>query len=244
MALVLVTGASTGLGLASATNLADEGHQVVLHARRVERMRDQAVLTRMYDVIYGDLSSLEATVTVAERANEIGVFDAVIHNAGVLRGPEVLAVNVVAPYVLTTLMTPRRSIYLSSSMHFSGSTNLGAGDALDVPGRSHPYEDSKLYVTALAMAVAARCPDTLSHAVDPGWVPTRMGGVGAPDSLSAGHETQGWLATADATEIAPLSGGYWYHRTTRSPHPVTRDPHFQSELLNRLRTTTRLTLAS
>ena len=180
MALILVTGASAGLGLASATTLADQGHDVVLHARSAGRMRGHPVLARMHGVVYGDLSSLDATIQVAEGANEIGAFDAVIHNAGVLRGPEVLAVNAIAPFVLTALMAPRRSIYLGSSMHFSGSTDLGAREAFDVPGRSHPYEDSKLYVTTLAMAVAARQPDMLSHAVDPGWVPTRMGGLELP----------------------------------------------------------------
>ena len=242
MALILVTGASGGLGLASATSLADLGHDVVLHARSAERLRDRALLARMHDVVFGDLSSLDATVRVAERANENGVFDAVIHNAGVLRGPEVLAVNTIAPYVLTAMMTSRRSIYLSSSMHSSGATDLSAGSLFDTHGSRHPYEDSKLYVTTLAMAVAARRPDMLSHAVDPGWVPTRMGGSGASDSIDEGHLTQKWLATADATEIAPRTGGYWYHRATRNPHRATRDSEFQSALLGRLETLTGLAM--
>ena len=125
MALILITGASAGLGRASVTALIDQGHDVVLHARSAERIGDDSILARTHDVLYGDLSSLSATVQVAQRANEIGVFDAVIHNAGVLRGPEVLAVNTIAPFVLTALMAPRRSVYLSSSMHFSGSTDLG-----------------------------------------------------------------------------------------------------------------------
>ena len=243
MGLMLVTGASAGLGLASVTALAEQGHDVVLHARSSERIRDHTVLARMYDVVYGDLSSLETTVRVAERANEIGVFDAVIHNAGVLRGPDVLAVNTIAPFVLTALMTPpRRSIYLSSSMHSSGSTELGDAAGFDVQGRRRPYEDSKLYVTTLAMTVAARRPDMLSHAVDPGWVPTRMGGAGATDSIAEGHFTQEWLSTADETEIVPRTRGYWYHRATRSPHPATRDLQFQSELLRRLEASTGLVL--
>ena len=242
MALILVTGASAGLGLASATALADQGHDVVLHARNAWRMREHPVLARMHGVVYGDLSSLDATIQVAEGANEIGAFDAVIHNAGGLRGPEVLAVNTIAPYVITALMAPRRSIYLSSSMHFSGSTILGAPKAFDVRGRSHPYEDSKLYVTTLAMAVAARQQDMLSHAVDPGWVPTRMGGPGAPDSIAEGHLTQTWLATADEPEIAHRTGGYWYRRGTRSPHKAARDPHFQSQLVGELERSTGLVL--
>ena len=33
--------------------------------------------------------------------------------------------------------------------------------------------------------------------MDPGWVPTKMGGAGAPDDLEMGHLTQTWLATSD-----------------------------------------------
>lgn len=241
MALILVTGASTGLGLASATSLADDGHGVVFHARSPERVRDPSILSRMHDHVYGDLSDLQATVQVAERCNEIGDFDAVIHNAGALRGPEVLAVNTVAPFVLTALMSPRRSVYLSSSMHHSGSTELGV-DLFEGSTRGRAYADSKLYVTTLAMTVAARCPEALSHAVDPGWVPTRMGGAGATDSLAEGHRTQTWLAVADEAEITPRTGGYWYHRTARRPHRATVDPRFQRELLARMEALTGLTL--
>ena len=45
-----------------------------------------------------------ATRDVARQANEFGRFDAVIHNAGALRSPEAIPVNVVAPYVITALM--------------------------------------------------------------------------------------------------------------------------------------------
>lgn len=117
-------------------------------------------------------------------------------------------------------------------MHMGGSADLGAVDFTRAGGGA--YGDSKLYVTALAMACAARRPASIAHAVDPGWVPTRMGGPAAPDSLEEGHRTQVWLATADATEINPRSGGYWYHRTPRRPHPAAEDERFQRELVRRL----------
>ena len=72
-----------------------------------------------------------------------------------------------------------------------------------------------------------------SNAVDPGWVPTRMGGAGAPDDLRQGHLTQEWLATNDEPE-ARSSGGYWFHQQLRAPHPAVRDPHFQDDLLDAL----------
>ena len=77
----------------------------------------------------------------------------------------------------------------------------------------------------LAAAVARRCPDVLSNAVDPGWVPTRMGGPSAPDDLRLGHLTHEWLATSDAPE-ALTSGGYWHHQRREQPHAAVNDTRF------------------
>ena len=231
MARILVTGASTGLGLTSARVLADDGHDVVLHVRRRERVEDAAVLDAVSDVVEADLSDLDATVALAEHVNRGGRLDAVLHNAGVMTGREVVPVNVVAPYVLTALLDrPGRSVFLSSSMHLSGRADPAASS----------YSDSKLQVTALALALALR--GAVSHAVDPGWVPTRMGGPGAPDDLDEGHRTQVWLATAPEGEVDPRTGGYWRHRATREPHAAARDPRFQDAVLDALRRRTGLDL--
>jgi NAD(P)-dependent dehydrogenase (short-subunit alcohol dehydrogenase family) len=56
---------------------------------------------------------------------------------------------------------------------------------------------SKLYLTTLAFAVARCWPDVLTNAVDPGWVPTKMGGPGAPDDSASRHLTHTWLAVSD-----------------------------------------------
>ena len=73
-------------------------------------------------------------------------------------------------------------------------------------------------MTTLAAAVARRWPDVRSASVDPRWVPTRMGGPGAPDDLVLGHETQVWLATSD--DPAAVSGAHWHHRRTLPPAPA------------------------
>ena len=86
-------------------------------------------------------------------------------------------------------------------MHLTGSPDLDQVDFSDPDRRHRAYDDSKLYVTALAMALARIRPTALAHAVDPGWVPTRMGGPSASDSLDEGHRTQTWLATADPAQI-------------------------------------------
>ncbi|KAB8159471.1 SDR family NAD(P)-dependent oxidoreductase [Streptomyces sp. 3MP-14] len=245
MALVLVTGASTGLGLATVRELGEAGHDVVLHARAPERLADLDLRGTAREVVYADLSRLEQVVRLAERADGIGRFDAVIHNAGVIGGPSVFAVNVVAPYALAALMTPpRRTVVLSSSLHRGGSTGPEALDFSRPEAGRRPYDDSKLQVTALAMALARLRPHDLVHAVDPGWVPTRMGGPGAPDSLREGHRTQVWLATADAADIEPRTGGYWHHGAPRHPHPAAVDPAFQDQLLDALGAFTGIPLPS
>ena len=73
--------------------------------------------------------------------------------------------------------------------------------------RSGSYSDSKLFVTALAVAVARIWPDVYSNAVDPGWVPTRMGGAGAPYDLRLGHLIQDWLTTSDEPAVAYAAHG-------------------------------------
>jgi NAD(P)-dependent dehydrogenase (short-subunit alcohol dehydrogenase family) len=231
---IFVTGSADGLGRAAADTLLRAGHQVVVHLRNHRRMDAvRNLIDRGAEPVVGDLADLKTVRGVAERVNELGTMDAVIHNAGVYRGAQVLPVNVVAPYVLTGLMDrPARLIYLSSGMHQGGHPRA---TGLDWSGRrpSGSYSDSKLFVTTLMAAVATRWPTTISNAVDPGWVPTRMGGAGAPDDLRLGHLTQEWLATSDDPN-ANTSGGYWYHQQRREPHPAVHDPRFQQELLDEL----------
>jgi NAD(P)-dependent dehydrogenase (short-subunit alcohol dehydrogenase family) len=234
LGLVFITGSSDGLGRAAAESLLDQGHEVVVHARNEQRLAAMKDLReRGAAAVTGDLSDLDETRAVAREVNSIGRADAVIHNAGVISGPPVLPVNVVAPYVLTALIDrPQRLIYLSSGMHRGGRADLSGMDWSG--GRATgSYSDSKLFVTALALAVARLWPDVLSNAVDPGWVPTRMGGAGAPDDLRLGHLTQEWLATSDDPE-ALTSGGYWHHQSRREPHASAADERFQAQLLDAL----------
>src|SRR6267154_678861 len=48
------------------------------------------------------------------------------------------------------------------------------------------YSDSKLHVLMLCLAVARKWPQVYANAVDPGWVPTKMGGKAATDDLQKG----------------------------------------------------------
>ena len=195
-------------------------------------------------VVIGDLSAIESMRGIAEQVNALGHHNAVIHNAGVgYREPRriqtadglshVFAINVLAPYLLTALITrPQRLVYLSSGMHAGGDA------ALDDPqwekrrwNGAQAYSDSKLNDVLLAFAVARRWPGVRSNAVEPGWVPTKMGGAGAPDDLSLAPVTQAWLAAGEDPRT-DVTGEYFYHQKVRRSHPAARDPHLQDALLD------------
>ncbi len=129
MARIFITGSTDGLGLMAAQLLIGQGHAVVLHGRNRARAEDAMLSAPGAETaLAGDLSSLAETRALAEAANRLGRFDAVIHNAGIgyrerNRGnsvdglPPLIAVNVLAPYILTALIErPKRLIYLSSGM--------------------------------------------------------------------------------------------------------------------------------
>jgi hypothetical protein len=89
----------------------------------------------------------------------------------------------------------------------------------------------------LAFAVAHRWPTVLSNALEPGWVPTRMGGPDAPDDLDAAPRTQVWLATSD-DRGATVTGDYFYHLKLRSASPAALDADVQDRLLDHCRAIT------
>src|SRR5258705_4751146 len=232
MARIFITGSTEGLGKAAALALLDDGHEVVLHARNASRAAGMGDVTdRAFGVVIGDLGTAEETYDVANQVNAIGRMDVVIHNAGIYIDPErvatpegharTLAVNVLAPYVLTAeIGRPARLIYVSSGMHRGGDASLRDID-WTTRGWSgvQAYSDSKLFVAALAFAVSRRWPDVRSNVVDPGWVPTRMGGPSAPDDLELGHTTQVWLAVSDERD-ATGSGGSTEDPRPRGPPPA------------------------
>lgn len=243
MARVLITGSSDGLGLLAGQLLASQHHEVVAHARSESRAADTVRdFPKAPAVVIGDLSTLAGMREVARSANATGRFDAVIHNAAVgsserhVVTPDglchVFAINVLAPYLLTALVeTPGRLVYMSSGMHRGGTPSL---DDLQWEKRrwsgSQAYSDSKLFVAALAAAVARLRQDVFSNAVDPGWVATKMGGAGAPDDMGMGAETQAWLAVSDEPG-AQVSGRFLFHNREVEAHPAMHDRAFQEGLL-------------
>jgi NAD(P)-dependent dehydrogenase (short-subunit alcohol dehydrogenase family) len=232
MARIFITGSADGLGQLAAKALIAQGHRVVLHARN--EWRGEEALDKVpgaESVVTADLGSIDETIQLASRVNALGKFDAVIHNAGVYNASaeEIFAVNTLAPYILTCLIQrPKRLIYLSSGMHLQGRSKL---ESFKTETGRITYSDSKLHVLMLCMTVTRKWPQVYANALDPGWVPTKMGGLGAPDDLQKGYETQVWLAVSK-DEKAKVSGRYFHHRKESRHNPEADDASLQERFLS------------
>lgn len=246
MGRIFITGSSDGLGMMAAKLLIQQGHQVVLHARNEDRAEEALEANpKAETVLNGDLASISETIDLAKEVNKLGKFDAIIHNAAVgyreprkimtIDGlPHVFAINSLSPYILTALIEkPQRLIYMSSGLHRDGDSSLN--DLLWEQRNWNgfqAYADSKLHNVLLAFAVAGRWKDVVSNALEPGWVATKMGGAGAPDSLADAPLTQVWLASSiDATALK--SGGYYYHKKPQAVHPDARNTGIQEMFIDK-----------
>jgi NAD(P)-dependent dehydrogenase (short-subunit alcohol dehydrogenase family) len=243
MSRIFISGSATGLGLMAAKLLIEQGHRVVLHARNAARADDARVeLPEAEAIVVGDVETIAGAKDVAVQVNGLGRFDAVIHNAAVgyreshrltADGfPHVFAINTLSAYILTAqIEKPKRLVYLSSGMQHHAEANLN--DLLWRERRwngSTAYAESKLHDAMLAFAMARRWPGVLSNALEPGWVPTRMGGPAAPDDMDQAHRTQAWLAASDEPG-ARVSGEYFYHLKRMAPNPEAKDTILQGRLV-------------
>ncbi|CAI7592377.1 unnamed protein product [Penicillium viridicatum] len=230
MARILITGSTDGFGLEAARQLVERNHTVYLHARSQERAEEvKTKCPGAAGVLVADLTSVAETRKLAEEANAIGTFDAIILNAGLLYGPfRKTEIGVPA------MPFPKRLIFIASILHKEAKTDLkdifwlerGEKEFQDFPA----YCDSKFHVMLLANAVAKRFKGTSVTSVHPGYVATKLGGSGATDKMEDGIKTYIMLAEGDYDQS--LTGVYFVpNKEIGEPLPETTQEDLQETVV-------------
>jgi NAD(P)-dependent dehydrogenase (short-subunit alcohol dehydrogenase family) len=250
---ILITGSSDGLGLLTAKHLLSQNktHQIILHARNSTRANDaKTACPAAYTTIIGDLGTLAGIRALAKEAEKHAPYDAIMHNAGLFRGPfnktedglpVMVTVNSVAPYMLSCLMSipTQRLIFVSSGLHTAGNPDLkdlawrerGEGMWNDMQA----YSDSKLHNVMLARAFE-RHYDIPCLSVSPGWVKTKMGGEDACDDLDVAVETFAMVLTGEG-EAGKARTGHWFGKKEIECKQEAEDVETQEKLLKILEDT-------
>jgi NAD(P)-dependent dehydrogenase (short-subunit alcohol dehydrogenase family) len=187
---VVVTGANSGVGLATATAFAAAGARVILACRNIDKGKAAAAtMTDTVEVRALDLASLASVREFAKSIDE--PIDVLVNNAGVMAVPHrrtaegfemQLGTNHLGHFALTGLLLNRvreRVVTVSSSFHWFGRVNL---DDLNWEHRRYrrwaAYEQSKLanllFAYELARRLEAAGSPVRSYAVHPGYVSTNL----------------------------------------------------------------------
>ena len=193
--VILITGASTGIGKAGAHLLAKHGWKVLLHARTVERGKPVVdELQRLtpegeFDLVTGDLSSLEEVRGLAKQVKaHTPTLDVLWNNAGLTLQERIItmdgwemqmAINHLAPFLLTHELLPMleasrgRVITTSSGAHYGGKFNWT--DWMDEKGRYSSfgvYSKTKLANVLFTQELARRygSKGITAHCYHPGAV--------------------------------------------------------------------------
>ncbi len=194
---VLITGATSGIGRATALGLAALGAHVAITGRNHGRTEDTArEITaaggRNVDVFVADLSSQAQVRRLAgEVLDRLPRIDVLVNNVGgywstrhlTIDGLErTLAVNHLAPFLLTNLLldrlersAPARVVTVASNAHTSGRIDFDdlQGERSYSGGRA--YSQSKLANVLFSYQLAVRLRGVTANALHPGVVRTAFG---------------------------------------------------------------------
>lgn len=254
---IVITGASSGIGLAAAVALARRGEEVVLVGRdparltaAVDRVRDASGVRPA--AFRADFAVLDDVRRLAENLRgEYDRIDVLANNAGAIvlhptrsvDGFELsMQANHLAPFLLSHLLRDRVGRIITTA---SGAHRWGSLDPADLSNQLRDYRALPAYGTSkqanilFTAEAARRWPDIVSACYHPGAVRTRFANDNrliafgmriAPflRSPAQGADTMVWLARRDRTGI--INGGYYARRRPRRPLPKATDPALASRL--------------
>jgi NAD(P)-dependent dehydrogenase (short-subunit alcohol dehydrogenase family) len=231
--MILITGATDGIGLETARQLALQGHELVLHGRTEEKAQHarseilRSAPQAKLHTVHADLADLAAVARMADDlTSRLHKLDMLINNAGVYLTERKLskdgfemtmAVNHLAHFLLTLRLLPLlkkssdpRVITVSSMVHSSGRLDFD-----NMRGAGHydgyqAYANSKLANSVFARELARREPWLASNSLHPGVIGTKLLHAAfniRGNEVSEGARTPVFLATAPETK--GVSGKYF-----------------------------------
>lgn len=253
---MVVTGASSGIGLAAATDLACRGDQVVLVGRDPARLQAAAEQVReaageLPETFRADYAVLDDVRSLAERLRAAyDRIDVLANNAGMIAlqptttvdGYELsIQANHLAPFLLTNLLRDRldRVVVTASAAHRSGSLNPNdLNQSLRRYRAMNAYGTSKQANVLFTTEAARRWPELPTYCFHPGVVRTRFGGDSRLITIALrlmparraekGAETLVWLANQAPERLH--SGGYYQDLRLRQPAQKATDPEAATQL--------------
>ncbi|SHO57319.1 SDR family NAD(P)-dependent oxidoreductase [Vibrio quintilis] len=254
---ILITGATDGIGLATARTLVEQGHHVLIHGRNPEKLQKTEVLLSAMgktDSYLSDLSDLADVKRFAETITEKHQsLDVLINNAGILRTPHSrtadgldvrFVVNTVAPYLLTKKLLPLfsqhgRIINLSSAAQSPLSIGALMGQCGEMEAMN-AYSQSKLAITMWSYALSEQQDHhaPVIIAVNPG---SLLGSKMVKDGFGiAGKDIRigaDILVQAALSDEFKEAGGLYFDNDSGQftvPHPDARDINKGKELIRLL----------
>lgn len=257
MKVILITGATDGIGRTAAAEFARRGNHVIVHGRSEEKCRAVAAEVEgaggRATIMTADLSSMPAVRLFADQAASLERIDVLVNNAGVYMNEKKItadgfettfAVNHLAHFLLTTRLLPilersrpARVITVSSIAHNRGYIdfeNLNAEKSFD-PYAS--YANSKLANVLFANEVARRSASKgiVSNSLHPGVIATKLLKKGFPSARGTGlsEGIRAIIHLACAAETEKITGQYFVNESASSPAPSALDPVIAKKLWER-----------
>ena len=205
--VILITGATRGIGFAAAGQLATRGAQVIIASRDGTRAAEVAtkVGNGSGSVVLDITDQVSVQAAVKQIEERFGRLDVLANNSAILLDhyqnllelkPEVLLetlnTNVVGTLRVSQAFAP---LLAKSAAPRIINVSSGAGQLDGEPQAWAPaYCISKTALNMLTQQLTAALPEMMVNSMCPGWCRTEMGGSDAPRTPDEGADTLTWLA--------------------------------------------------